>query len=580
MIITIDSNFYASPSTRLLGNYGETMSRSIAVCYPLVEGASLYKLRFLLPDLKSCYEADVTLGSMAVSGSLLSQTGKLSCQWIAAGINEQGEYSVVAKSNVFSLVVGESIESDSAEPVPTYEQAAEMFDNAVELQQKLEGTAEQIDEFLLQFDEVKEASQDAASKVEALENAVSLTSAPPIVASAQGEVVAVTDSADRSLQGLSVYGKSYQDGTPTPDAPVEIESVDSPVVTFNEKNLLDMTWLSSAPETYEHRGITFAPAEEGKTSICGTTTGTYAQVPRSYFSNLNLPVGNYKLKCFAEGTTNNATIRCVVVKDGSNAYTSTANSQATSIEIVEGSIYQAFFYVLETGVTVDCKVSAMIVASNVDTSTYEPYKEGQSLSVVTSSELCGIPVTSGGNYTDDNGQQWICDEIDFARGVKTQRTSKLKVTDEHTVTNYTAVGNCARALITNHGYDVINSTTRAFSNILPWVNSYSSDTPHFYATQNRVWVFVPIAELSTATAAGVKEWLINHNAEFLYALATPIETPLTEEQIADYSALTSYFPTTTVTNDKGAGLKLSYIADTKTYVDNQFKTLFALISSN
>lgn len=564
MIITIDSNFYASPSTRLLGNYGETMSRSIAVCYPLVEGASLYKLRFLLPDLKSCYEADVTLGSMTVSGSLLAQTGKLSCQWIATGINEQGEYTVVAKSNVFSLVVGESIESDSAEPVPTYEQAAEMFDNAVELQQKLEGTAEQIDEFLLEFDEVKEASQDATSKVEALENAISLTSTPPIVSSAQGEAVGITDSSDRSLQGLIVYGKSTQNGTPTPDAPIEIESVENPVVTIGGKNLLDMTWLPSAPENYTHRGIAFTPAEDGKTRISGTSTDTYAQVPRSYFGNLNLPVGNYRLKCFTEGTTNGATIRCTVVKDGTNAYTSTANSQDVSIEIVKGSIYQAFFYVLETGVTVDCKVSAMIVASNVDTSTYEPYIEGQSISV---------PYTL-------HGVGDVSDYVDFEKGVKVQRTYKLKVTDEYAVTNYSAIGSCARALITNAGYDVVDSTTPAFSNILPWVNSYSSDTPHFYATQNRVWVFVPIAELSTATSAGVKEWLIDHNAEFLYALATPIETPLTDEQKADYSALMSYFPTTTATNDKGAGLKLSYIADTKTYVDNQFKMLFALISSN
>lgn len=567
MIITIDSNFYASPSTRLLGNYGETMSRSIAVCYPLVEGASLYKLRFLLPDLKSCYEADVTLGSMTVSGSLLTQTGKLSCQWIAAGINEQGEYTVVAKSNVFSLVVGESIESDSAEPVPTYEQAAEMFDNAVELQEKLEGTAEQIDEFLLEFDEVKEASQDAVSKVGEFEKLYSMTSTPPIVASAQGEAVGITDSSDRSLQGLIVYGKSTQNGTPTPDAPIEIESVENPVVTISGKNLLDMTWLPSAPENYTHRGIAFTPAEDGKTRISGTSTDTYAQVPRSYFGNLNLPVGNYRLKCFTEGTTNGATIRCIVVKDGTNTYTSTANSQDVSIEIVKGSIYQAFFYVLETGVTVDCKVSAMIVASNVDTSTYEPYKEGQSISV---------PYTL-------HGVGDVSDYVDFEKGVKVQRTHKFGVTDNFTVADYNALGTCARVQIQGiNNYEVVSQTTAipALCNILPWKISISLDEPHFYVNGKNIWAFVPIAELSTQDKAGAKKWLIDHNAEFLYALATPIETPLTDEQKAEYSALMSYFPTTTATNDKGAGLKLSYIADTKTYVDNQFRMLFALISSN
>ena len=31
-------------------------------------------------------------------------------------------------------------------------------------------------------------------------------------------------------------------------------------------------------------------------------------------------------------------------------------------------------------------------------------------------ELKGIPVKSDGNYTDANGQQWLCDEIDFEKG--------------------------------------------------------------------------------------------------------------------------------------------------------------------
>lgn len=35
----------------------------------------------------------------------------------------------------------------------------------------------------------------------------------------------------------------------------------------------------------------------------------------------------------------------------------------------------------------------------------------QTLILSTPNGLPGIPVTSGGNYTDQNGQQWICDEI-------------------------------------------------------------------------------------------------------------------------------------------------------------------------
>ena len=40
---------------------------------------------------------------------------------------------------------------------------------------------------------------------------------------------------------------------------------------------------------------------------------------------------------------------------------------------------------------------------------YEPYKALQTVEITHT--LPGIPVTSGGNYTDSDGQQWICDEV-------------------------------------------------------------------------------------------------------------------------------------------------------------------------
>ena len=46
-----------------------------------------------------------------------------------------------------------------------------------------------------------------------------------------------------------------------------------------------------------------------------------------------------------------------------------------------------------------------------------------------------------------------------------------------------------------------------------------------------------------------------------YALATPIETPLTPAEIAAYKALTTYAPDTVVQASDGAGLKLDYQRD-------------------
>lgn len=50
--------------------------------------------------------------------------------------------------------------------------------------------------------------------------------------------------------------------------------------------------------------------------------------------------------------------------------------------------------------------------------------ERQTITLQTPNGLPGIPVTSGGNYTDENGQQWVCDEVDLERGVRVQRIDK------------------------------------------------------------------------------------------------------------------------------------------------------------
>lgn len=51
----------------------------------------------------------------------------------------------------------------------------------------------------------------------------------------------------------------------------------------------------------------------------------------------------------------------------------------------------------------------------------------QTLTLPTPNGLPGIPVTSGGNYTDQSGQQWVCDEADLERGVRVQRVGKTQV---------------------------------------------------------------------------------------------------------------------------------------------------------
>jgi len=62
---------------------------------------------------------------------------------------------------------------------------------------------------------------------------------------------------------------------------------------------------------------------------------------------------------------------------------------------------------------------------------YEPYT-GTTYSITPEITLRGIPVDSGGNYTDENGQQWICDTYDVATGEYVQRVGEYVCTGTET----------------------------------------------------------------------------------------------------------------------------------------------------
>jgi hypothetical protein len=53
-----------------------------------------------------------------------------------------------------------------------------------------------------------------------------------------------------------------------------------------------------------------------------------------------------------------------------------------------------------------------------------------------------------------------------------------------------------------------------------------------------------------------------------FPLLAPIETPLSEEELAAYASLHTYKDNTTVSNDAGAWMDLEYVMDAKKYIDN------------
>lgn len=279
------------------------------------------------------------------------------------------------------------------------------------------------------------ATGDAISAVKARQNI--------LVGTETGNPISVDDAFSAPLCGLTVYGKSTQDGTPTPDAPVPIVS-----------------------------------AGDGGT-IAVKVTGKNRMPP-------NLKT-NDVIECFIKkNTLITLVFKGDLVSKGGNILFFSENNEQQWFGINIGNAEQhitlrinatKFKYLLKD--TISENVCLTWNASSPD---YEPYRE-QLLTLPTPNGLPGIPVTSGGNYTDQSSQQWVCDEVDLEKGMKVQRIDKA-----------------------------------AF------------DRTKTLAEQNAI-------------------------------LATPIETPLTPDEIAAYKALTAYGPDTVVQAGDGAGVKLEYQRD-------------------
>ena len=205
--------------------------------------------------------------------------------------------------------------------------------------------------------------------------------------------------------------------------------------------------------------------------------------------------------------------------------------------------------------------------------------EAQSMTVATPNGLPGIPVTSGGNYVDANGQQWICDEKDYGRGVYVQRVLKK-----------TFVGSNSEGW--SQGINAVDGIERYLTPDNPVNLTRMPLCSHFECVRNSAYNLNKEAlcygseyyyyDFAVATArcpdlASWKAYLAGQHASgtpitVYHLLDTPIETPLSEEELVAYAALHTYRDNTTVSNDAGAYMELEYVMDAKKYIDSQIST--------
>lgn len=242
-----------------------------------------------------------------------------------------------------------------------------------------DSTANSINNSMMQIAANKEAVRQLKEDTAALQKRQNV-----LVGSETGNPVSCDDAYSAPLCGLTVYGKSTQDGTPSPDNPVPIVSAGddgSVVVRVTGKNRMPPNL---------NRGSFVECIVKKNTQITLVFKGGFV----SQGGNILFIGENNENLWFG-------------IDAGKAEHHVTLKANATK-----------FQYLLN-----DTASENVCLAWNASSPDYEPYRE-QLLTLPTPNGLPGIPVTSGGNYTDSTGQQWICNEVDLERGVKVQRVDK------------------------------------------------------------------------------------------------------------------------------------------------------------
>lgn len=193
----------------------------------------------------------------------------------------------------------------------------------------------------------------------------------------------------------------------------------------------------------------------------------------------------------------------------------------------------------------------------------------QTLTMQTPNGLCGIPVASGGNYTDEDGQQWICDEVDFDRGVYVQRVWRGVFDGSENWKLY--VGYKGFYL-----EDALEETSTRRIGICDMmkINTSTNEESMWIGVNSRIIYVIHSRYYNEgAEDKGLSNWktrLAEHPITVMTYLDEPIETTIPAEELAAYRALHSNKPITNIINDEGAHMDVGYTADTERYIDKNY----------
>ena len=234
-------------------------------------------------------------------------------------------------------------------------------------------------------------------------------------------------------------------------------------------------------------------------------------------------------------------------------------SSSKSVDIFENAKYFTLRFGYGDAIVGETYKTSVMVNYGEPTE-YEPYTE-QPFTVLTPNGLKSIG--DARDYVDFEREKFVqrieefvfddSDDENWTTDSYKRYTSSILQSKPIQVTNNNGI---ATSFLCTHSEVVSANDTYSSSNKKIGVSISSDKTIQFHTGESEL------------DLDAWKNRLRENPITIYYVLAEPIETPLSEEEMAQFKALCMNYPNTTIINSDNAYMEVEYVADTKMYIDN------------
>lgn len=359
-----------------------------------------------------------------------------------------------------------------------------------------------------------------------------------------GENLAEVGTSEGSALAHTIYGMSVQDGTPTPDSPVKIESAKADF-RCTGKNLIPYPYYQTS-QTYH--GITTVDNGDGSITANGTATSS-AVVFRYINNDINKDIKLEKKKYILStggisgGEAYHAIDIGIIDKNGSTVVINnrTANIVIDNTDGKYQYIFAASLWVANGTTLNNVTIHPMLTLADAD----QTYEVNQHTDVTTDLTLRAIEVSSTDDYNlERDGKYYIADTIDWSEdeGYKiTRRVGTFEL--DGTETGWMIHGDGT----TSRRFDILNTSLGI---PLPITTYQKSNRFIFSTTNTGEWgtfrfsfdgyLILKDNQSVISNVDTLKTWLGTNKPRFDYILATPTTEPITSEQAQALLSLKTY----------------------------------------